>query len=60
MEILLFTLNAILVYLLADWLLRKVETQRGEALPYRQVVFFGIFLSLALLTFQLLRTLLPA
>ncbi len=60
MEIALFTLNAILVYLFADWLLRKIETRRGEALPYRQVIFFVIFLSLALLSFRLVPLLLSA
>lgn len=55
MELLLFTLNAIVIYLFSDWLLRMLETRRGEVLPYRQVVFFVIFLSLALLSFQLLR-----
>lgn len=60
MEIVLFTLNAIVVYLFSDWLLRAIETRRGAAVPYRQVVFFVIFLSLALLTFQVLRVVLSA
>jgi hypothetical protein len=60
LDILVFTLNAIFVYLLSDWLLRRFEASRTEPLPYRQVVFFAIFLSLALLTFQLLRVLLPS
>jgi surface polysaccharide O-acyltransferase-like enzyme len=60
MEIFLFTLNAIVVYLFSDWLLRAVETRRGTAIPYRQAVFFVIFLSLALLSFRLLRVILSA
>lgn len=59
MEVLVFTLNAIFIYLLSDWVVRQLEAHRGEALPYRQVIFFVIFLSLALITFQLLRTMLP-
>jgi hypothetical protein len=59
-EIVVFTLNAIVVYLFSDWLLRTVETRRGTVTPYRQAVFFVIFLSLALLSFQLLRLLLSA
>ena len=58
MEIVLFTLNAIVIYLVADWLVRLIETKRGEVLKQRQLVFFAIFLSLALITFNLLQTIL--
>jgi len=58
MEIVIFTLNAIVVYLVADWIVRLIETKRGEVLKRRQVVFFVIFLTLALVTFQALQTLL--
>ena len=54
-EILLFTLNAIVIYFLADWIVRMIEARRGEVLKYRQVVFFAIILVLALVTFRLLR-----
>ena len=54
MEILLFTLNAIVVYRVSDWLVRKIEQQRGEVLKQRQIVFFVIFLVLALGSFQLM------
>ena len=58
MEIVLFTLNAIVIYLVADWIVRMIETRRGEALKQRQVVFFVVFLVLALVTFQILQNLL--
>jgi hypothetical protein len=58
MELFLFTLNAIVVYLLSDWLVRMIEKQRGEVLKQRQAVFFVIFLVLALGSFQLLRNIL--
>jgi len=58
MEIVIFTLNAIVVYLVADWIVRLIETKRGEVLKQRQVVFFVIFLTLALTTFNLLQTIL--
>ena len=58
MEIVLFTLNAIVIYLLSDWIIRLIEARRGEALKNRQIVFFVIFLSLALVTFQALQTIL--
>ena len=57
-EILIFTLNAIVIYFLADWILRTIETRRGAVLPQRQVVFFAIILLLALVTFRLLRMIL--
>jgi len=60
MQILVFTLNAIVIYLLADWVIRTLESRKGEALKNRQIVFFVVFLSLALISFNILRTLLPA
>ena len=54
-ELILFTLNAIIVYLLSDWILKRIESSRGKVLPQRQIVFFAIFLVLALLSFTLLR-----
>lgn len=59
-EILVFTLNAIVIYFLADWILRLIEAKRGEVLRQRQVVFFVIILVLALISFRLLNTLLTS
>ena len=58
MEILMFTLNAIIIYLLADWIIRTIESKRGEVLKNRQIVFFVVFLPLALISFNLLPKLL--
>jgi len=58
MEVVVFTLNAIVIYLVADRVVRLMEAKRGEALKNRQVIFFVIFLSLALITFRLLKILL--
>ncbi len=60
MEILIFTLNAIVIYLLADWIVRVLERRKGEVLKQRQVVFFVIFLAMALVSFEVLRALLAA
>ena len=60
MEIVVFTLNAIVVYLLADWIIRVMERKKGGALKYRQVVFFVIFLSLALISFNVFKTFLTS
>ena len=53
-----FTLAGIVLYLAADWLLNRIEIHRGERLEHRTLVFFGILLGLALLTFPLLQSLL--
>jgi hypothetical protein len=58
MEVLMFTLNAIIIYLLADWIIRRIESRKGEVLKNRQIAFFGIFLALALISFNLLPKLL--
>lgn len=57
-DLLLFTLNAIVIYLVADRIVVMIERRRGEVLKQRQVVFFVIFLMLALVSFRLLRMLL--
>ncbi len=57
-DLVLFTLNAIVIYGVADWLVRLIEKRRGAAIKHRQVVFFIIFLSLALISFRLLKNLL--
>lgn len=59
-EILLFTLVAIVIYLVADRIIRMIEAKRGEVLKQRQVIFFAVFLVLALLSFRALRILLTA
>ena len=56
-EILIFTLNAIVMYFVADWIVRRIEMRRGEVLKQRQAVFFVIILVLFLVSFQLLRAL---
>jgi hypothetical protein len=58
MEIIVFTLNAILIYLFADWVIRAIEQKKGAVLKHRQVIFFVVFLSLALISFNVLRTIL--
>ena len=57
-DLFLFTLNAIVIYLIADRLVRLIEKHRGGVIKQRQVVFFVIFLSLALISFRVLKNLL--
>ena len=55
MDVVYFTLVAILLYLVADRALRAIESAAGRTLEYRSVVFFGILLALALGTFAIIR-----
>ncbi len=57
-ELILFTLNAVVIYLVSDWIVKLIEKRRGKALKQRQVVFFAVFLVLALTSFQVLQNLL--
>jgi hypothetical protein len=57
-ELILFTLNAVVIYLLSDWIVKLIERRQGKALKQRQVVFFVVFLVLAMTSFQLLQQLL--
>jgi predicted PurR-regulated permease PerM len=56
-EILVFTLNAIVMYFVADWIVRMIEIRRGEVLKQRQAIFFVIILVLLLVSFQVLKAL---
>lgn len=55
MDILLLVLVGIGLYFVSDWILRQVERYRGEPFVDRTLIFFAIFLILALLIFQVLR-----
>jgi TRAP-type C4-dicarboxylate transport system permease small subunit len=54
-QILLFTVVGIVLYFLADWVLRTIERLHGNPLPHRGIIYFVIILCLALLSFQLLQ-----
>jgi hypothetical protein len=54
-EILLFTVVAIALYLLSDWILKQIETYKGRQLENRTLLFFVILMTLALSTFTLIR-----
>lgn len=50
-----FTLVAVVLYLVSDWLLERVETAVGKRLEHRSLIFFAILLSLALVTFSIIQ-----
>ncbi len=55
METIYFTLAAIVLYFVSDWILERIEVARGARLEHRSLVFFGILLGLALLVFAVIR-----
>lgn len=54
MEIISFTLIAVLLYIVSDWLVNRIESRRQERLEHRTLVFFAIILILAMATFSLI------
>jgi len=59
LQIVLYTVTAILLYVVSDWILSKLEQRRGELFPNRSLVFFAIILVLSLIVFRLIRYLQP-
>jgi len=55
MEILYYTVTAVVLYFAADWLLDRVEIAFGRRFEYRSLIFFFIIVALALMTSQLAR-----
>lgn len=54
MEIVYFTLVAIGLYFMSDWLLDRIETMRGKRFENRSIIFFVIITVSALVTFELI------
>lgn len=57
-DLVLFTLNAIVIYVLADRITSFLTRRSAWIAQYRQVAFFVVFLVLALVTFRLLQMML--
>lgn len=55
MEALYYTLAGAALYLIADWLLQRIEVHLGKRLEHRTLVFFAIILVLALGSFAAIR-----
>ncbi len=54
MEMVYYTLTAIALYFVSDWLLERIEQARGKRFENRSVIFFAIILVLALVSFQVI------
>ena len=57
MAYLYFTVTAVLLYLLSDWIVNKIEERVGKRLEYRSLLFFAIISVLALGSFSFIDTL---
>ncbi len=55
MDFIYYTLAGIALYVLSDWILQRLEIKLGKRLEYRSLIFFGIILTLALISFSLIR-----
>ncbi len=60
MEVVYFTLTAIACYMISDWALKRMETMAGRRFEHRTLIFFAMILSLALVSFALVRKLVGA
>ncbi|RLA03946.1 MAG: hypothetical protein DRQ47_04220 [Gammaproteobacteria bacterium] len=56
MEIVLFTLVAVILYSVTDNIVKAIEKRKGGLLENRSMIFFAIITVLALITFNLLQT----
>ena len=53
-EILIYTATGILLYGLADAILKFIERIHGDPIPHRSIVFFIIIFMMAMIVFQLI------
>jgi hypothetical protein len=54
-EPILYTLTAILLYVISDWLLQRMELAAGRRFQYRSLIFFFILAFLALASFSVIQ-----
>ena len=55
MQTIYFTLTAIVLYVVASNVLEAFERRAGRRFEHRSLIFFGILLGLALVTFAVIR-----
>ncbi|MDH3611860.1 MAG: hypothetical protein OEU90_02330 [Gammaproteobacteria bacterium] len=55
MQIIYFTLVAALLYLISNWIVERIEVAAGRRFANRSLLFFGILMTLALVSFNLIR-----
>lgn len=57
MDAIYFTLAAVALYLVSDWIVNRIETAYGRRFENRTLLFFAILLLLALTSFALIQRL---
>ena len=57
MEMIYFTVMAVVLYAGSDWILNQIEIQRGARLANRSLIFMVIIGTLALVSFSLIQVL---
>ena len=60
MELIYFSIIAVALYVFSDFLLRGIESFVGRRFEQRSLIFFGILLASALVTFAAIRHFVPA
>jgi DMSO/TMAO reductase YedYZ heme-binding membrane subunit len=50
-----FTIVAVILYLVSDWILERIEVSLGKRLDHRSLIFFVILLTLAVTTFAVIQ-----
>jgi hypothetical protein len=58
MEALYYTVTAVALYFVSDWVLNRIEIAAKRRFEHRSLIFFTILLILALASFALIRKLL--
>lgn len=60
LEVIYYTVVAACLYFVSDWILDRIEVARGERFKNRSIIFFCIILTLAFISFNLMKYLLIA
>ncbi|MDA9982480.1 hypothetical protein N9H39_07030 [Gammaproteobacteria bacterium] len=55
MEIIYFTIAAVLLYLISDGIVNLIERKRGERLQNRSILFFVIIFTLSAVSFSVIQ-----
>lgn len=59
MEMLYYTVAAIFLYMVSDWILNQIEIRRAKRFDNRSLIFFAIILVLSVALFNLVQQLQP-
>ena len=60
MQYVLFTVLAIALYFVSDWVVKALERRAGRVFEHRTLIFFAILLALAIAVFSAVQRFAPA